>query len=173
MALISLKLPVKPTLNKEIIIIFIKALQKEVTFAEQDEGQLNAKRFAEFVRAQLPTLFERSSNARGKLFLQDGDPSQNSPKEQEAMCQVRAWKFSMPACSPDLNPVENVFHNVKSQLQDDALNKKITHETCSQFCERVQKTLLSYPPEINDRTTQSMNRRVETIIERKGLRIKY
>jgi len=149
------------------------AYQKGVILAEQYEGQLNGKRFAEFVREQFPALFERSSNARGKLFLQDGDPSQNSRKAQEAMRQVGARKFSIPARSPDLNPVENVFHNVKSQLQDDALNKKITHETYSQFCERVKKTLLSYPADIIDRTIQSMNRRVEMIIERKGQRIKY
>ena len=132
------------------------AYQKGVILAEQYEGQLNGKRFAEFVREQFPTLFERSSNARGKVLLQDGDPSQNRRKAQEAMRQVGAQKF----------------YNVKWQLQDDALNKKITHETYSQFCERVQKTLLSYPADIIDRTIQSMNRRAEMIIERKGQRIK-
>ena len=99
--------------------------------AEQYEGQLNGKRFAEIVREQFPNLFERSSNAMGKTILEDGNPSQNSCKAQEAMCQGGAWKFSIPACSPDLNPIENLFGNVKLQLQDDALHKMITHEMYS------------------------------------------
>ena len=81
------------------------AYQKGVILAEQYEGQLNGQNFAEFVREQFPTLFERSSNPNGKLFLQHGDPSQNSRKAQEAMYQVGAKKFSIPPRSPDLNPI--------------------------------------------------------------------
>ena len=102
------------------IVLVAIGYQKGVILAEKYEVQLNGKRFTEFVREQFPTFFERSSNARGKLLLQDGDPSQNSRIAQEAMCQVGAQKFSIPASRPDLNPVKNVFHNVKSQLLDDA-----------------------------------------------------
>jgi hypothetical protein len=69
--------------------------------------------------------------------LQDGDPSQNSRKNKLAMSAVGAKTFTIPARSPDLNPIENVFHNVNRQLQDDALSKRITKETYSQFCTRV------------------------------------
>ena len=58
-------------------------------------------------------------------------------KVQDAIAAVDARKFAIPARSPDLNPIENVFHNVKRQLQDDALSKRITKEPYSQFCARV------------------------------------
>ena len=75
------------------------------------------------------------------------------------MSAVGARKFTIPARSQDLNPIENVFHNVKRQLQDDALSKRITKETYSQFCTRVKATLLNYSPDIIDRTIESMDKR--------------
>lgn len=149
------------------------AYNKGVILAEQYEGHLNGQKFADFVREQFPILFENSSNKKGKLFLQDGDPSQNSRKAQEAIAAVGAKKFTIPARSPDLNPIENIFHNVKRQLQDDALSKRITKETYSQFCARVKATLLNYSPEIIDRTITSMDRRIDMVIKSKGQRIKY
>jgi hypothetical protein len=53
------------------------AHNKGVILAEQYEGHLNGHKFGDFVREQFPTLFENSCNKKGKLFQQDGDPSQN------------------------------------------------------------------------------------------------
>ena len=126
------------------------AHNKGVILAEQYKGHLNGHKFADFVREQFPTLFENSCNKKGKLFLQDGDPSQNSRKA----------KLAMSAVGPDMNPIENVFHNVKRHLQDDALSKQITKETYSQFCRRVKATSLNYSPDIIDRTIESMDKRI-------------
>ena len=62
------------------------AFNKGVILAEQYEGNLNGQKFADFVREQFPTLFENSSNKNGKLFLQDGDPSQKQPKSTRRNC---------------------------------------------------------------------------------------
>ena len=32
--------------------------------------------------------------------------------------------FAIPPRSPDINPIENIFHLVRRQLQDDALKKQ-------------------------------------------------
>ena len=95
--------------------------------------------------------------------MEDGDPSQNSQK---------ARKFTIPARSPHLNPIENVFHNVKKQLQDDALSKRITKETYSQFFAQVKTTLLNYSSEIIDRTIISTYGRIDLVIKTKGQRIR-
>ena len=146
---------------------------KGVILAEQYEGKINGEKFSDFIRSRFPTMFENSANSRGKLFLQDGDPSQNSKVARDAMEDVGARKFSIPARSPDLNPIENVFHNVKDKLREDAINENIVHETYEQFCERVKKTLMDFNPDVVDRTIESMPKRVEMIIKRKGQRIKY
>ena len=70
------------------------AYSKGVILAEQYKGNLNGQKFTDFVHEQFPTLFENSSNKKGKLFLQDGDPSQNSRKAQQAISAVGAKKFT-------------------------------------------------------------------------------
>ena len=149
------------------------AYSKGVILAEQYEGHLNGQKFANFVREQFPTLFQNNSNKKGKPFLQDRDPSQNSRKAQDAIAAVGARKFTIPARSPILNPIENVFHNVRKQLQDDARSKRITKETYPQFYARVKTTLLNYSSEIIDQTIISMDRRIDIVIKSKGQRIKY
>ena len=89
------------------------------------------------------------------------------------MCEVGARKFSIPACSPDLNPIENMFHTVKTKLADDPFINNITHETYSAFCRRVRQTLQNYSPEIIDRTIASMDKRIGMVINGKGQHIKY
>ena len=72
----------------------------------------------------LQVLFKKCPNPKGKLFLQDGDPSQNSCKARSAWDKIGARKLSIAARSPDRNPIENIFHIVKKKLQQDALEMK-------------------------------------------------
>ena len=41
--------------------------------------------FASFVEKNFPAMFELSANPKGKLFLQDGDHSQNRKAANDAM----------------------------------------------------------------------------------------
>ena len=104
--------------------------------------------------------------------MQDGDPSQNSCKARSTWDKIRARKFSIPARSPDLNPIENIFHIVKKKLHQDALEMKIEHEDFEQFSDWVKTTLESVPVDVVDRTIRSMNKQIDLIIKRKGLRIR-
>ena len=66
-------------------------------------------------------LFSRWGNQKGKLFSQDGDPRQNSKSAQKAFDHVGYSLFAIPARSPDINPIENMFNLVRKQLTEDAL----------------------------------------------------
>ena len=103
-------------------------------------------------------------------FLQDGDPSQNSSKAQTALQDVGALLFRIPARSPDLNPIENIFNIVSAKMEWDALRKQITHGTFEQFSDRVEKTLRNIDPKLIDRTIEPMNKRIELIVKRRGRR---
>ena len=46
-----------------------------------------------------------------------------------------------PPRSPDLNPIENLFHLVSKQLIEDAIDKRITSENFEQFSDRVKRTM--------------------------------
>jgi len=68
------------------------------------------------------------------------------------MEEVGANIFSIPARSPDCNPIENVFNCVKAKLKEDALSLKITHESYADFSDWCRQTLLSFSVETNNRT---------------------
>lgn len=85
-----------------------------------------------------------------------------------------ARKFSIPPRSPDMNPIENIFHLVKRKLNSDAIENNITHEGFKEFSDRVKKTMTNFPTNIIDNTTiDSMDKRISLIIKSKGQRIKY
>ena len=58
------------------------AYNKGVILCEQYHGRINGEMFADFILKHFNETFEKSANPRGKFFLQDGDPSQNSKKKQ-------------------------------------------------------------------------------------------
>ena len=57
------------------------------------------------------------------------DPSQTSAMAMKAVKDQGAQLFGIPARSPDLNPIENVFHIVKSNLDMQVRTQGITHGT--------------------------------------------
>ena len=146
---------------------------KGVIAAEQYFGRINADIFSSFVTEHFTSMFKRCPNPKGKLVLQDGDPSQNSCKARSAWDKIGARKFSIPARSPDLNPIRNIFHIVKKRLHQDALKMTIEREDFQEFSAQVKRIPESVPVDVVDRTIRSMDKRVDLIVKRKGQKIRY
>ena len=83
---------------------------KGIAKCYQYEGRINGEKFVKFIEEQFPNMFSIGNNKKGKLFLQDGDPSQSCKISREAMEKVGYCLFKISARSPDPNPIENVFH---------------------------------------------------------------
>ena len=149
------------------------AYEKGVVLCEQYTGHLNGQKFSDFIRDYFSEAFEKGSNPKGKLFLQDGDPSQNSRKARNAWDKIGARKFTIPPRSPDLNPIENVFNVVKRKLGEEALQKRITKENVEEFSARVRANLEGTSADYINKTIDTMNKRIDMIIRAKGQRIKY
>ena len=60
---------------------------------------------------------------------------------------------------------------MKKKLHQDALRKKIECEDFEEFSAWVKTTLESMPVDMVDRTMQSMEKRTDLIVKRKGQRI--
>ena len=73
--------------------------------------------------------------------------------------------------SPDLNPIENIFHLVKRYLDQEAISKNIITESFDEV--NVLEAFENIPVEIIYQTISSMNRRITVILASKGERIKY
>ena len=75
--------------------------------------KFNGANYKEFVKRHWPAALENSTNPRNKLVLQDGDPVQKSKQAHLAYDAIGCKIFNIPARSPDINPIENIFHLVR------------------------------------------------------------
>ena len=129
--------------------------------------------FAQFILEHFNDTFEKSGKPKQKLFLQDGNPSQNSKKAKVALDSIGAEIFSIPTSSPDMNPIENIFKITKEMLHADAFSKNITKENFEEYSKRVKETLHSLSIETVSKTIGSMPSRMEMIVKGKGKRTRY
>ena len=81
------------------------------------------------------------------MFLQDGDPSQNSALARAAMQRTNSTLVKLCRRSPDLAVIENVFPMVSRMLKRQALQQQLRRETFEQFKNRVISTFHSIPVE--------------------------
>ena len=76
--------------------------------------KMNGQYFESFIDNNFNSLFQRANNndRRYRLWVQDGDPSQNSAQAKRVMSHANTVLLSIPARSPDINPIENIFYLV-------------------------------------------------------------
>ena len=75
---------------------------------------MNGAYFVKFVTDKFEALISRAGKGESRLFLQDGDPSQNSRAARDMMTNIKAELLSTPPSSQDLNPIENIFKLVET-----------------------------------------------------------
>ena len=114
-------------------------------------------------------MFELTDKRHSQLWIQDGDPSQNcAAAKKKTFQELNAELLSIPARSPDINPIENLFHIGREDLQKEALVLNITHETYEDLSKRVSNTIRSISVECIDSIIYTMEKRMEMITNRKG-----
>lgn len=157
--------------GRQVRVFVAISYGKGVILAKAYE-HLNGTMFADFVTNNFAQAFIRSGK-NSNIFLQDGDPSQNSSMATAVFNELGIVCFKIPPRSPDLNPIENVFHLVKKKLNKDAIEQKIISENYEEFTARVLNTLNNFDQQIIDNIIKSMPKRIKSIKERKGQRLKY
>ena len=65
----------------------------------------------------------RTACPDGHKFMQDNDPKHTSKHAQEWMCQNNINWWRTPAESPDTNPIENLWHELKEYIRREAKPK--------------------------------------------------
>ena len=127
--------------------------------------------FETFIDENFESMFQAAEKGESRMFLMDGEPSQNSAQARGAMRRVGCELFMIPVRSPELNGCENVFNIVASKLRKGALERAITRESYEQFCNRVQQTIVAVPVATIDRIIESMDGRLRQIIDQNGERL--
>ena len=112
-----------------------------VTVAEKYTN-MDGSDFARFVHTTMERSLGDIAMQKGKeilIFALDNDPSLNSRVARRALEDIGAELQAIPARSPDLNPIENAFYNVRSILQQRALEERTEQESFAVFKNRIYR----------------------------------
>ena len=150
------------------------AYGKGVVMCHHHEWTINGKNFSKLIKEEFPKAFNECGAPKGnRRFLMDGCPKQNA-----ALCR-NTWEsknyalVKIPVRSPDLNIIENFFHLVRKRLADDAKRQNITRESYEEFIERVENTFKDFPVQTINNLIDSIPKRLQLVIRKRGIRTKY
>ena len=146
---------------------------KGLVLCEPLTNRMNGTYYSSIFRPTFWAALKKILNPKAKRILVDGDPSQNSKLSKQAIARIGGKTFTITARSPDINPIENLFNQVRGKLKKQAREQKITTETREEFSNRVQNLLESFSIQAIDKIIESIPRRIDMILKRRGKRIKY
>jgi len=134
------------------------------------QGIMNGEQYCEILDGGVVESFEKLEMPEGeRTFQQDNDPKHTSKKAtkwfEDNNIDVMAW----PAQSPDLNPIEHLWVDLKKALKKYPTPPKGVHE----LWERVVEEWDKFSPEACQNLIESMPRRVQAVIKAKGGHTKY
>ena len=146
---------------------------KGVVLCERYHGAITGQKYANIIKNNFPRALEKSIDPKGKRIVQDNCPRQQSKIARQALFDINAKQLRIPARSPDINCIENVFAQIARLLTQQAIDHNITSEKKEEFEERVKNTLFNFPAKKIDDIIESMPRRIAAIIKAGGKRINY
>ena len=85
--------------------LFIAISHNQGVISADTYNHLNGENFAPFLYEKFDTIFD-SARKNTRIWIQDGEPSQNSKLAKDPMVAVNARLLQIPPSSPDINPLK-------------------------------------------------------------------
>jgi hypothetical protein len=134
------------------------------------QGNMDSVQYCEILDGGVIPSFEKLDLVEGeRYFQQDNDPKHTSKWAQKWFEDNNIEVLGWPPQSPDLNPIEHLWHHIKKQLKKYTEPPKGVHE----LWERVVEEWEDIEAEVCQRLIESMPRRINGVIKAKGGHTKY
>ena len=131
---------------------------------------MNANVYCEILRTSLKQSLDSWSLSTDEfIFQQDNDPKHKSKLAKEWFTKEGIEILDWPAQSPDLNPIEHLWHHLKLKLS--LYDKKAT--SINELWERCDKEWNSFTVETCRKYVETMPDRIKALIRAKGAHTNY
>ena len=151
------------------IMVWSCFTRKGVGYCTLIEGNMDQKLYKDILRDDLVETLRYYKLRKSEIIFQhDNDPKHTAKSVQNWL----AKKFTVlkwPSNSPDLNPIEHLWNQVKRKLQD----YETIPTSCKELWERFQLEWNRIPVERCQALYESMPKRMEAVIAAKGGATKY
>ena len=158
--------------GKLLRLIVAISYDKGVICCEQYE-HMTGRYFASFIDEHFERLFQLAGKGESRLWMQDGDPCQNSALAKDAMRRANSTLIKLPPRSADLHVIENVFSIVNRILRKQAKERNLRRESFLEFKDRVINAFFSLPILTVNKLIDSIPKRMRVVIEKRGERLNY
>ena len=139
-------------------------------FIHKIQGNLNADQYLAILQEYLPlALLADDAQGTNIWLLQDNSPVHKAKKVQDWLAQQPIHVLRIPANSPDLNPIENLWATLQRELakyKEDPVNLK-------QLWERVMVEFYETPSRECSNLTRSMPDRIDAVRRSRGSWTRY
>ena len=134
------------------------------------DGGLDAELYCKILQEDLQetiTFYKLSKNK--VIFQHDNDPKHTSKKAKKCLEELKITVLDWPAQSPDLNPIEHLWDNLKRKLAAYEVAPTSMHE----LWERIEVEWEKITKEECLTLIESMPRRINAVLKAKGGYTRY
>lgn len=139
-------------------------------FACKIDGKMDADLYVNILEDEFQqSLQYYNKTSNNIIFQHDNDPKHTSKKATQWLSNNNIQTLTWPAQSPDLNPIEHLWHHLKKRLAqyEEPPNGML------ELWERVQKEWEGIPPSTCQNLIESMPRRIGEVLKANGGHTKY
>lgn len=127
------------------------------------EGIMNADKYINVLQNNLrPQIEQTRLNNIDCIFQQDGAACHTAKKVKHWMLEHNISILNWTSSSPDLSPIETLWHIMKKKLRANPA------KTVPELRTRLQEIWNGFTPNDCQTLVDTMSRRIEAVISRKG-----
>jgi transposase len=138
---------------------------------KEKKEKISAKTYLKILENNLVPFHSAMRGTIGKnmVFQHDNAPIHTAHKVTQWFQKKNIIIMDWPACSPDLNPIENVWKLMKDNIQ----KRENFPRTVDELKIALKEEWSNFDPSLLKRVVDSMPRRIEAVLEAKGSPTKY